>query len=103
VTGPLAALAALALAVGVLGSVASVVVRFRHAGYVQRQQIKWLAMAGAVFASALVFRLATEKTLDTNLTNAVLLSALLALPVSIGVAILPSPLRHRRLAAVGFA
>ena len=70
---------------------ASVVVRFRHAGYVQRQQIKWLGTADAVFASALVFRLATETTLDTNLTNAVLLSALLAIPVAIGFAIL----RHR--------
>ena len=91
VTDPLSALATLALAVGLLGSVASVVVRFRHAGYIQRQQIKWLATAGAVVVAALVFRAASETTVDSNVTNAVLLSAVLGIPVSIAIAIL----RHR--------
>ena len=91
VTGPLSALATLLLTVGLLGSVASVVVRFRHAGYVQRQQIKWLATAGAVVVAAIVFRAASETTVDSNVTNAVLLSAVLGIPVSIAIAIL----RHR--------
>ncbi len=38
------------IAVGVVGSAASLVVRFRRATGEERQQIKWLALAGAVAA-----------------------------------------------------
>ena len=43
-------LAILFLYVGIFGSAACVVVRFRRAGHVQRQQIKWLAASGAIVA-----------------------------------------------------
>lgn len=46
ITNALLAVAAPLLAVGILGSIASVVVRFRRADGVERAQVKWLAYAG---------------------------------------------------------
>jgi len=47
--------------VGIFGSVASLVVRFRRAYRGQRQQIKWLATAGAILAVAALFRPARQR------------------------------------------
>ena len=44
------ALGFLLLLIGIGGSVASLVLRFRRARAMQRQQIKWLAAAGAIRA-----------------------------------------------------
>jgi hypothetical protein len=50
VMGAREALSFLLLCVGILGSAAAAVVRFRRAGRVQRQQIKWLATEAALYA-----------------------------------------------------
>jgi hypothetical protein len=48
VTNALMAVSVPLLLVGVLGSIASVVVRFRHAVGIERAQLKWLAFAGLI-------------------------------------------------------
>jgi len=47
---PLEIVSTLVMFVGIFGSVASLVVRFRRADRRQREQIKWLATAGAILA-----------------------------------------------------
>jgi hypothetical protein len=75
------------VAVGsMVASAVSLIVRARHAGRVERQQIKWLAYGGAVVvgalfvAGAISIRSVTVSILITNL-------ALLGLPLFTGVAI----------------
>ncbi len=87
---PLMAISLLLLWVGILGSVVSVVVRFRRAERVQRQQIKWLATAGAVLAVTLPIDVALEDVLGEGAYVATTLSVL-GLPAAVGMAIL----RHR--------
>jgi len=80
----------LAMYVGIFGSVASVVVRYRRAGRVERQQIKWLATAGSILALVLP----VDVALSGVLGGAAFVSstvAVLGLPVAVGIAIL----RHR--------
>jgi len=87
---PLEIVSTLVMFVGIFGSVASLVVRFRRADRRQREQIKWLATAGAILAvtapidAALAGVLGDAQYLATTL-------ALLGMPVAIGIAIL----RHR--------
>ena len=83
-----------ALAVAVIGSIASLFVRFRRARSVERQQLKWLsytgAMVGVAMATALVIEAAAgDRAVD--LTNTIISLALAAVPVAMGIAIL----RHR--------
>lgn len=89
--GPLMGLAYSALFVGVLGSAASVVVRFRRGQQEQRQQIKWLAVAGAVAAVALIANLTFYDFLGEDVANGLIMFAVLGLPAAAGIAIL----RHR--------
>jgi hypothetical protein len=75
------------------GSAASLFVRYRGAGPVEREQIKWLLFAGgllAVFYAALVLgNLGTgDAWLSTGRVNLLFVLSLLALPVAIAVAIL---------------
>ncbi len=72
----------------------SLVLRFRRAGMTERQQIKWLAAAGA-FAMAMVLLLTVlEGTIETErgvgelITSGVALLAIAALPAGAGVAML---------------
>ena len=51
---PLTGLAVLLLLIGIVGSAASVIARFRRARGELRQQIKWLALAGTVAAVVVV-------------------------------------------------
>jgi hypothetical protein len=82
-----------ALAIGLAGSIVSVIVRFRRARSVERQQLKWLAYAGALvgvaLASAAVLEIALGQADD--LTNFIVTLALAGVPVAMGIAIL----RHR--------
>ncbi|MET0835560.1 MAG: hypothetical protein ABWY97_02145, partial [Thermoleophilaceae bacterium] len=48
---------ALLLLVALVGSPLSLVLRYRRAGYEERQQIKWLALAGAVAAATFMIAL----------------------------------------------
>jgi hypothetical protein len=70
---------------------ASLVVRYRRAGRVERQQMKWLLVATAVFAAAYIpVFLVTDfdSGLDTALWSYLWMVAMLLIPVSIGIAIL---------------
>jgi signal transduction histidine kinase len=78
------------LLVLLLGSFASIVVRFRRSSGVERQQIKWVALSVllllvSVVVSSVVQALGTE----SELTDALITGpAFLSLPVAIGVAVL---------------
>ena len=80
----------------VLGAL-SVAVRFRRAGAIERQQIKWL-VAALAFAVLMVLSLAVlEATIETDrglgevMTSMIALLALAPIPIAVGVAML----RHR--------
>ena len=85
---PLTGLSFVVLLIGIVGSSASLIVRFRRATGDQRVQIKWLALAGAI--AALTFPIALfgwDLFGETVSVTAIMLSVL-ALPVAAGVAIL---------------
>jgi hypothetical protein len=85
---PLAGLAFLALLVAVVGSGASLVVRFRRATGEQRQQMKWLALAGASAAVAFPLILVSSDFLGDGLSNAAFMLCVLTIPAAAAVAIL---------------
>jgi hypothetical protein len=87
----LAAIAFLTLAVAIVGSPLSLIVRFRRAGREQRQQIKWLALAGAVAGVTFVLALASYEALPAGVADGAIMLSILMLPVAAGMAIL----RHR--------
>ena len=88
---PLTAIAALALLIGMAGSAASLVVRFRRAHGELRQQIKWLALAGAVAAVVVPIATVGPGLWGDAATNIACMFGVLGLPVAAGIAIL----RHR--------
>jgi len=91
ILGPLTGLATVVLFVGVIGSAVSVVVRFRRGRREQRQQIKWLAVAGSVAAIALIVNLSLYDALGEEVANGLIMFGVLALPAAAGIGIL----RHR--------
>ena len=83
-----------ALAAAIVGSIASLFVRFRRARSVERQQLKWLSYAGAMVGVAMVAAVVIETVAGdpaVDLTNTIISLALAAVPVAMGIAIL----RHR--------
>ena len=83
-----------ALALAILGSIASLFVRFRRARNVERQQLKWLSYTGALVGVALIVAVAIETVVGdaaVDLTNTIISISLALVPVAMGVAIL----RHR--------
>jgi len=74
-----------------LAAVASLVIRFRRARGVERQQIKWLAYAGCFAVSTFIAGAAVGIFASDDAANALILAGVLGLPVAIGIAIL----RHR--------
>ena len=86
--GPLTGIAVTLLLVGLVGSVASVIVRFRRAQGERRQQIKWLALAGAVAAVVVPVATAGSDLWGITATNVACMLAVLGLPLAAGVAIL---------------
>jgi hypothetical protein len=89
--GVIMGIAALALAVAMVGSPLSLVLRFRRAGRVERQQIKWLALAGGVATVTFVIALAGYDLWGSEVADAAIMVSVLMIPVAAGVAIL----RHR--------
>ena len=88
---PLTGLAVLTLVIGIVGSSASLVVRFRRARGELRDQIKWLALAGA-FAGLIVPIAAAGSELWGDIgTNIASMLGVLSLPLAAAIAIL----RHR--------
>jgi signal transduction histidine kinase len=75
-----------------LAAIISVVFRYRGAGTVEREQLKWLVYAGALIAVALLVEPVTEKIVgpgnaSTNLEDALSSGTVALIPIAIGVAI----------------
>jgi hypothetical protein len=82
-----------ALFVAILGSVVSLIVRFRRARQMERQQLKWLSYAAVLVGVMVLFGLLVvagwgETTWATNLSNGTLTGALVCVPVAVGIAVL---------------
>ena len=86
--GGLQALAYLLLLSAIIASAVSLVVRYRRAPHVQRQQIKWLAAAGGVVAVTFPVLLVFHEQLPAGVADAGIMLSILLLPVAAGVAIL---------------
>jgi hypothetical protein len=78
----------LLLLVGVPGSAASLIVRYRRAAGEQRQQIKWLALAGGLVAVAVPIGTLGYDVWGETVSNVMIMLSVLGLPVAAGVAIL---------------
>ncbi|HSL01104.1 MAG TPA: hypothetical protein VK869_12265 [Rubrobacteraceae bacterium] len=68
---------------GIIGAVASVVLRFRRSRGVERQQMKWF-----VYAAALLPIIPGSDLLPTGVDDALFAATLLALPTAVGIAVL---------------
>jgi hypothetical protein len=88
VSDPLQGLGFAMLAIALVGSPLSLVLRFRRAAADERQQIKWLALAGSVAAVTLVVGTAGYDVLGETVANFAILLSVLGLPLATGVAIL---------------
>jgi hypothetical protein len=86
VVGVVALAASVVVGVSMVASAISVIARARHAGRVERQQIKWLAYGGAVVVGTIFVSGAISIWSETA-AIAVISLALLGLPVFTGVAI----------------
>jgi hypothetical protein len=72
------------LSIGVVGAAASVVIRFRRSRGVERQQMKWFVYTAALLIVAVVSGPLVPDVVD----NAVFGAVFIALPTSIGIAVL---------------
>jgi hypothetical protein len=87
----------LLIAICMLASVASLVVRFRRSDIAERQQIKWLAAAAALAAtlylsdlaiSAVVGSTPSDEPTWLNVIDSVMILGICTIPAAIGVAVL---------------
>lgn len=85
VLGPLSVVL---LAVAIVGSPLSLVLRFRRARRERRQQIKWLALAGAIEAVTFVIAVAGYEVWTSPVADGAIMLSLVAFPVAAGIAIL---------------
>jgi hypothetical protein len=76
------------MAVGIVGSVASLILRFRRARGEQREQIKWLAFAGALAGTCVIVFTPLYDVVGEDVANAAIMLGVLSLPLAAGVAIL---------------
>jgi hypothetical protein len=88
---PLTGLAFLMILIGIVGSSASLAVRFRRARGELRQQIKWLALAGAAAGLTVPIAVAGNDLWGETGTNVASMLGVLSLPLAAAIAIL----RHR--------
>ncbi len=75
-----------------LAAIVALVIRYRRAQLIEREQLKWLLFASAVIVLALVTEVAMQKVLgsgeaSTDLQNAISSGAAALVPVAIGVAV----------------
>ncbi|TDW81794.1 hypothetical protein EV137_7804 [Kribbella pratensis] len=84
-------LSALVVLCALVASPLALILRFRRAGYEQRQQIKWLVWAGALAAAAIAIGTAGYDLLTPAVANVAIMLSVLGLPVATGIGIL----RHR--------
>ena len=81
----------IALGALTLLSAASVIVRYRRAGLIEREQMKWLLFAVGLFAAAYIPSVLTSgemQGLGGAVLNFLFLASTLAIPIAIGIAIL---------------
>ena len=88
----LAILGAVVAAACLLAAIGSVVVRYRRAGLIERQQLKWLVYASglivvAILAEIVMAQVLGPDTVSTNLQNATSIAAVALIPIAIGVAV----------------
>ncbi len=76
----------LATVVGLIGSAASLVVRYRRSTGIERQQIRWLALAGALAAVTVPVNIFASD--ETGLSYIPIMLSVLCLPVAAGIAML---------------
>jgi hypothetical protein len=82
------AAAALVMNAGLVVAFASLVVRFRRAGGLERQQLRWVALAAALSAMLLVVALAAQALGNQPVVNWAAGILLAILPLAIGAAVL---------------
>jgi hypothetical protein len=70
-----------------VGALASMVVRFRRADAVERQQIEWLLYAVAMFALAYISAALVNEWVEASVIDILLIPTLLFIPVSVTIAI----------------
>lgn len=88
----LAIVGAVLAAVSGLAAIGSLVVRFRRARLIERQQLKWLVYASGLIVVAVLAEIVMAQVLgpgrvSTNLQNATSIGAVALVPVAIGVAV----------------
>jgi signal transduction histidine kinase len=88
----LAGLGAGVIALSGLAAVASLIVRYRRSGSVQREQLKWLLYAAALIVAGLAANfviggLVSDRATASNLENAFISVGVAAVPVAVGVAV----------------
>jgi signal transduction histidine kinase len=88
----LAGAGALLIVVTGLAAIVSLVFRYRRAGAVEREQLKWLVYAGGLIVAALLAEVPIGQILgpsaaSTNLQNAMSSGAIALVPLAIGIAI----------------
>ena len=85
---PLTGLSFLLILIGIVGSAASLIVRFRRAAGEQRQQIKWLALAGALVAVVIPISFIGFDIWGEAVSYIAIMLSVIGLPIAAGVAIL---------------
>ncbi len=80
-------IAAFLLIAAIVGSVVSVVLRFRRARGEQRQQMKWIAFSGAVAAVAILVMTPLYEVVGEAVANVTMMLAILGLPTATAIAI----------------
>jgi len=88
VVDALSGVAVVLLVVAIAGSSLSLIIRFRRARGEQRQQMKWLAFAGAVAGVCVIVFTALYEVVGEAVANAAIMLSVLGLPLAAGVAIL---------------
>lgn len=78
----------LLLFIGLFGSAISLIVRFRRAVGEQRQQMKWLALAGAIAVITIPLVFATYEVLPDGAGDRAIMVSVLGLPAATAVAML---------------
>jgi hypothetical protein len=78
------------LSLGLLGGVVSLVARMRRGDYIQRQQVKWLALAALMTGVSMALMTLTIRAdpLVWKLTQILAIAAVMSIPVAAGIAIL---------------
>jgi hypothetical protein len=84
-----AELSLLLLSLGPLGGVASLVVRMRRGDYIQRQQVKWLALAALVTGVGLALMTLAIRAdpLVSKATQILAIAGVVSIPMTAGIAI----------------